>query len=122
MNILIVEDSRAMRIIIQRTLRQAGIGVGATIIEATNGAEGLAAIKNAPPDLVLSDWNMPVMTGIELLEEVKKTVAHPPRFGFITTESTPEMRQRAMAHGASFFITKPFTAESFSAAINPPKV
>ena len=119
MKILIVEDSRAMRTIIQRTLRQAGIGVGATIVEATNGHEALAAIKTATPDLVLSDWNMPEMSGIELLEELHKTSARIPKFGFITTESTPEMRQRAMASGASFFITKPFTAESFAQAIDP---
>ncbi len=119
MKILIVEDSKAMRIIIQRTLRQAGIAPGATVAEAENGVEALAAIRSTRPDLVLSDWNMPDMTGIELLEELSRGGERPPRFGFVTTESTPEMRQRAIASGASFFITKPFTPASFAQALVP---
>ena len=119
MKILIVEDSRAMRIIIQRTLRQAGLAPGATITEAANGADALVAIKTSPPDLVLSDWNMPQMSGIELLEELGKSGVRLPRFGFVTTEATPEMRLRAMTSGASFFITKPFTPQSFAQVLAP---
>jgi two-component system chemotaxis response regulator CheY len=117
--ILIVEDSRAMRIIIQRTLRLAGIGVGASVLEASNGAEALAAIRSEKPDLVLSDWNMPQMSGIDLLEELQRSGHRPARFGFVTTESTQEMKQRALASGASFFITKPFTPASFAQALLP---
>jgi two-component system, chemotaxis family, chemotaxis protein CheY len=119
MKIMIVEDSKAMRIIIHRTLRQAGLAEGATVSEASNGAEALIAIRTIRPDLVLSDWNMPEMTGIELLEELQRTEQRPPRFGFVTTESTPEMRQRAIASGAEFFITKPFTPTSFAQALVP---
>ena len=119
MKILIVEDSKAMRIIIQRTLRLAGVAPGATVAEVSNGAEALAAIRAAMPDLVLSDWNMPQMSGIELLEELQRRGQRPARFGFVTTESTSEMRQRAMASGASFFITKPFTPASFAQALLP---
>ena len=59
MKILIVDDSRAMRMMIKRVLGQIGLREEATLEEAENGQQALAAIKAAPPDLVLSDWNMP---------------------------------------------------------------
>jgi two-component system chemotaxis response regulator CheY len=109
--ILIVDDSTAMRMIVRKTLRLAGFE-GHDMSEADDGAKALAIIKSTPPNLVLSDWNMPVMTGIELLENLGKEGIKI-KFGFITTEATPEMRQRATAAGASFLISKPFTPESF---------
>ena len=74
MKIMIVDDSAAMRMIVKKTLRQAGFE-GHEISEAEDGAKALAAIQSASPDLVLSDWNMPNMTGIELLEKLSS----PPR-------------------------------------------
>ena len=65
--ILIVDDSKAMRMIVSRVLRQAGYG-NAEFVEASNGAEGLAAARAGGVDLILSDWNMPEMNGIEFLE------------------------------------------------------
>lgn len=117
MRILIVDDSRAMRTIVVRTLRQAGYGHH-TLEEASNGAEALQAITTAPPDLVLSDWNMPEMTGIELLEQLNKQ-GQKVRFGFVTSEGSPEMRRRALDSGALFLITKPFTAENFQQTLTP---
>jgi two-component system chemotaxis response regulator CheY len=111
MKILIVDDSAAMRMIVRRTLRQAGFD-GHEISEAVDGATALAAITASPPDLVLSDWNMPNMTGIELLEALTKAGSKV-RFGFVTTEATLDMRQRAVGAGATFLISKPFTPESF---------
>jgi len=61
--VLIVDDSKAMRLIVRRTLRQAGFD-DLDASEATNGKEALDAITAAQFDLVLSDWNMPEMTGI----------------------------------------------------------
>lgn len=116
MKILIVDDSAAMRMIVRKTLRVAGFD-GHEIVEADDGAKALALITAAAPDLVLSDWNMPNMTGIELLESLVKSGAVKPggklRFGFVTTEATPDMRMRAVGAGASFLISKPFTPESF---------
>jgi two-component system, chemotaxis family, chemotaxis protein CheY len=109
--ILIVDDSAAMRMIVRRTLRQAGFD-GHEISEADDGAKALAAITASPPDLVLSDWNMPNMTGIELLEALTKAGSKV-KFGFVTTEATLDMRWRAVGAGASFVISKPFTPESF---------
>ncbi len=117
MKILVIDDSKVMRAIVKRTLRQAGFG-GHDIIEATNGAEGLDKIKGESPDLVLCDWNMPEMNGIELLTTLKAESNKVP-FGFVTSEGTPEMRATADEAGAMFLVTKPFTAEDFEKALAP---
>ena len=69
-------------------------------------------IRDNKPDLVLSDWNMPQMTGIELLESLNEEGIKVP-FGFVTTEATSEMRLRARKAGALFLLAKPFTVDSF---------
>jgi two-component system chemotaxis response regulator CheY len=115
--ILIVDDSKAMRLIVRRTLRQAGFG-DYTVDEASNGAEALQMIRDNSPHLVLSDWNMPEMNGFELLTQVQEQKLSV-RFGFVTTESTPEMSARARDAGALFLIAKPFTPEDFENALTP---
>jgi two-component system chemotaxis response regulator CheY len=115
MKILIVDDSAAMRMLVRKTLRQAGFE-GHDIVEVDDGAKALAAITATPPDLVLSDWNMPNMTGIELLENLNGA-GNKVKFGFVTTEATSDMRQRAVSAGARFLISKPFTPESFKEAL-----
>lgn len=115
MKVLIVDDSKAMRMIVMRTLRQAGFG-GHTVEQASNGKEALEAIAAGAPDLVLSDWNMPEMSGIELLGALKKRGISVP-FGFVTSEGTSDMRSLAQAEGALFLIGKPFTVESFQVAL-----
>ena len=110
MRIFIVDDSMAMRMLIKRALRAAGYGDD-TIEEAANGADALAAIRESVPDLVLSDWHMPGMSGMDLLQALRQE-AITVRFGFITTEGTPEMRQKVKDAGADFLIAKPFTAET----------
>lgn len=115
--ILVVDDSKAMRLIVRRTLRQAGFGEY-DVEEAANGVEALERIGQAAPALVISDWNMPEMNGIELLRELnarKLTV----RFGFVTTEGTADMRAMADEAGALFLIAKPFTPEQFESALRP---
>lgn len=101
--------------IVKRTLRQAGYGNHA-VEEAEDGKAALDAIRANPPDLVLTDWNMPNMTGLELLEALKE--GPKVKIGMVTTETTPEMRTRATDAGALFLITKPFTAESFKTALD----
>ena len=117
MNILVVDDSRTMRMIVKKTLREAGYG-DHTIEEADDGVNALECIRNGSPDVVLSDWNMPNMTGIELLEAINDE-GNKVKFGFVTTESTAEMRKRATNAGARFMIAKPFTVESFQDALGP---
>ena len=115
MTVLVVDDSLAMRMIVIRTAKKAGLA-GHKFIQASDGAEGLEVIRNNKPDLVLSDWNMPNMTGIELLEALNAENLRV-KFGFVTTEATKDMRLRARKAGALFLLAKPFTADSFEQAL-----
>jgi len=117
MKILVVDDSKAMRAIVKRALSGLERVAGATIVEAADGMEGLEAVKAEAPDLVLSDWNMPEMTGIEMLQALNDA-GITPVFGFVTSESTPEMHELAKAHGARFLVSKPFTSESLDQALD----
>lgn len=111
MKVLIVDDSRAMRMIVKRTLRQAGFN-NLEIVEAVDGRDALAKFRAERPSLVLSDWNMPNLDGYGLLEALRRDGASVP-FGFVTAQGTPEMQQRARNAGASFFVTKPITVDAF---------
>lgn len=115
MRVLVTDDSKAMRMIVIRTLRQSGIDV-AEVFEAEDGAEGLAAVATHRPDLILSDWNMPNKTGIEFLTELRAG-GDQTTFGFVTSESNPAMREQALAAGAAFLLTKPFDGERFADVI-----
>ena len=117
MKVLIVDDSKAMRMIVQRTLKQAGFA-NIQPIEASNGVEALQVIEQQSPDIVLSDWNMPEMKGIELLQTLRANGKQVP-LGFITSESSPEIREQAEAAGAAFLISKPFTPAAFEQALKP---
>jgi two-component system chemotaxis response regulator CheY len=117
MKVLIADDSRVMRQIVTRTLRQAGFG-GLEVIEAADGQELCAAVSDERPDLVISDWNMPGMTGIEALRALRGA-GNDVAFGFVTSECTPPMEEAAKAAGARFFITKPFSAERFGEILGP---
>ena len=114
MQILVVDDSRAMRSIVIRAVKAAG--VEATFLEAQNGAEALSAVREAKPDLVLSDWNMPQMSGIELLTALRAEGNAVP-FGFVTSEGDANQRDRARQAGALFLISKPFSPDAVKEAL-----
>ncbi len=116
MQILVVDDSKAMRSIVMRAVRQAGFD--ATFVEATNGVEALKAIRASPPTLVMADWNMPEMTGIELLQKLRAE-GNGVKMGFVTSESDPSMRDLAFQAGALFMLTKPFTPDAIKAVLSP---
>ena len=115
MKIMIVDDSKAMRMIVKRTVRKAGFD-DAEYFEAGNGVEALKALESTTPDLILSDWNMPEMSGMQLLEELNK-LNSTIKFGFVTSEGSMEMRQKAEEAGALFLISKPFNADTFQQAL-----
>jgi two-component system chemotaxis response regulator CheY len=117
MKILVADDSRVMRQIVVRTLRQAGYD-DVDIVEAEDGADCLVKVGTESPDLVLSDWNMPNMLGIDCLRALRARGSAVP-FGFVTSEGSPEMRAEADAAGALFLIAKPFTADTFRDALDP---
>ena len=117
MKLLIVDDSKAMRMIVQRTIRQAGFS-GIEAVEASTGAEALEKVPTEKPDLILSDWNMPEMTGIEFLRALRQR-GFQTRFGFITSESGADVAQEAEEAGAEFIITKPFDAHKFESVLSP---
>lgn len=115
MDVLLVDDSRVMRQLVRRTLRQAGYELG-QVVEAENGKDALEKLAGWRPELVLSDWNMPEMSGIELLDSLRAKGNGVP-LAFVTSESTSAMRSRATSSGALFLVTKPFTAEDFRHAL-----
>jgi two-component system chemotaxis response regulator CheY len=117
MDVLLVDDSKTMRMLVQRAIRQAGYRT-LSFGEAGNGVEALAAMKTDKPKLVLSDWNMPEMSGIELLQALRSEGNKTP-FGFITSESSAEIKDLAMSKGASFLLTKPFNPEDVQSALDP---
>ena len=113
MAILVVDDSRAMRMIVRRELRKAGYE---DVVEAENGTVALTTIGDGGVDLVLSNWNMPEINGIDLLSNLRAS-GNEVVFGFVTSESAADVRARAFEAGASFIITKPFTSEDLDREI-----
>ncbi len=116
MKILVADDSKAMRMIVIRNLKSAGFS-DATFSEAENGKQGLDSVKADKPDLILSDWNMPEMNGLEFCQAVTAEGIDV-TFGFVTSESTADMRSLAEEAGAKFLIAKPFTPQAFQEAIS----
>ena len=117
LRILVVDDSRAMRRLIRRSLRQAGF-TNIEIDEAENGVEAIEKFKSFLPHLVLSDWNMPEMNGIDLLRTLNSQYSNV-NLGFITSQITQEMKVKAQENGSLFFLSKPFTQEQFKWTLGP---
>lgn len=105
-----------MRKIVLRSLHQAGFGDHA-MEQAVDGVEGLAKARTLRPAVILSDWNMPNMDGLEFLTALRAESFDTP-FGFITSESTPAQMGLAMAAGASFVLSKPFTTADLETQLN----
>ncbi len=108
--ILVVDDFSSMRRIIKNTLKQIGFK---TILEADDGTTALAMLKNQKVDLILSDWNMPKMSGLELLKEIRRDeeLKDIPFF-MITAEAQKDNVIQAVQAGVSNYVVKPFTADS----------
>ena len=116
MRLVVADDSAVMRKIVIRTLRQTGLR-NLEIIEANDGLELIDLVYAHQPDLVLSDWNMPNLTGIEALERLRAQGETVP-FGFVTSEGSELMREKATAAGAAFLLSKPFSAETMEDALS----
>lgn len=109
MRVMIVDDSRTMRSIIGRIIKELGFEV----IEAGDGRVALAQLESGGPvELCLVDWNMPVMNGIEFVEAVRGQPAWDPiKLMMVTTASDAPHMQRALEAGVNQYLMKPFTKE-----------
>lgn len=114
--ILIVDDYKTMLRIIRNVLRQIGL---VNVDEANDGAEALSMLRQADYGLVISDWNMQPMTGLELLQQVRadQRLSRLP-FIMVTAESKVENIVAAKQAGVSNYVVKPFSAETLRAKID----
>jgi len=105
---LVVDDSRVVRMVARKILEELGFAVA----EAADGAEAMAACGAAMPDVVLLDWNMPVMSGIEFLRALRAAPGgDAPTVVFCTTENDLAHIQEALGAGADEYIMKPFDSQ-----------
>ncbi|MBF0352394.1 MAG: chemotaxis response regulator CheY [SAR324 cluster bacterium] len=116
MNILVVDDFSTMRRIVKNILRQLGFN---NIVEADDGTTAMAKLKSEKIDFVITDWNMPKMTGMELLKEIR-TDANLKSIPvlMVTAEALQENIIAAVKAGVSNYIVKPFDAKTLSDKIN----
>lgn len=105
--VLVVDDSRAIQAIIKRIL-ETGDMEPVQIRMASNGAEALDQVDSFKPDLVLSDWHMPGVTGIEMLQALRQMGHTKMAVGFVTTETAQDCLIQARSNGAAFIVHKPF--------------
>ena len=115
MPILIVDDYKTMLRIVRNLLKQIGFE---NVDEATDGSAALAKLREKDYELIISDWNMEPMTGLELLKEVRaddRLKATP--FIMITAESKTENVVEAKKAGVNNYIVKPFNAETLRAKL-----
>ncbi|HQO80913.1 MAG TPA: chemotaxis response regulator CheY, partial [Deltaproteobacteria bacterium] len=116
MKILVVDDFSTMRRIVKNILRQLNFN---NIVEADDGSTALDILQKDKIDMVVSDWNMPKMTGLELLKAVRGDDALKDiPFLMVTAEAQQENIIEAVKSGVSNYIVKPFTAETLGQKIN----
>ena len=102
---LIVDDSKIVRKVIHRIVEVLGF----TILEAENGQEAVEQVKKNSIDVVILDWNMPVMDGMEAMKIIRADASlTQPKIIFCTTENEFEKIQQAIINGADEYVMKPF--------------
>jgi two-component system chemotaxis response regulator CheY len=111
-NVLIVDDSPAMRTFVRRVLELCGVDLG-TVLNAGNGQEALQVLRKQWVDVILTDINMPTMDGEALLKvlEADETLSKIPVI-VISTDSTQHRVQSMLTLGAKGYVTKPFLPET----------
>ena len=116
MKILVVDDMSTMRRIVKNILKQLGFN---NLEEAENGQEALTKLKADTYGVVVSDWNMPVMMGIDMLRAIRadETLKKIPVL-MVTAEAQKENLMEAVQAGVSNYVVKPLTAETMQEKIN----
>jgi len=108
MRALVVDDSTALRLYLRKIL----VPLGFDVIEARNGSDGLQRVREQSVDLVLLDWNMPVMNGLELLQHIRSEPGvGSPCVMMVTSENDLHEVAQALDTGANEYVMKPFTPE-----------
>ena len=110
MKILIVDDSRAMQAIVRRAVMETGIDP-LDIQTASSGHDALNQVQSFKPDVVLTDWHMPGMTGLQMVQTMRQMGLRDTYVGFVTTETQNDRVQEALNNGANFVLNKPFKDE-----------
>ena len=110
MKILIVDDSRAMQAIVRRAVIETGIDA-LDIQTASSGHDALNQVQSFKPDVVLTDWHMPGMTGLQMVQTMRQMGLRDTYVGFVTTETQNDRVQEALNNGANFVLNKPFKDE-----------
>ncbi|MCT2399625.1 response regulator [Novosphingobium mangrovi (ex Huang et al. 2023)] len=111
---LLVDDSRVIRKVARRILET----LGYEIAEAENGEEALAKCKTAMPDLILLDWNMPVMSGMEFVTALRSMQSEMrPKVVFCTTNSDTAAIRQGIEAGADEYVIKPFDHQTLQAKL-----
>jgi len=116
MKVLVVDDFATMRKIVKNVLKQINIE---NVVEAENGKHALSVLKSEDVDLIISDWMMPEMTGIEFLkvckeDDEKKKIP----FIMVTAEGQKDSVMEAIKSGVDNYIVKPFTPDKLKDAID----
>lgn len=113
---IVIDDSRSVRMLIGKILREQGFEV----CEAGNGREALDRLQEHPEiGLALVDWNMPVMDGLEFIQMARRSRSRESlRIMMVTTETEFEQVQRALNAGADEYVMKPFTPEVLVAKLS----
>lgn len=114
--VLIVDDSRAILAILRRVVQKVG-GPAVDIRSVTNGQDALDMMPTFSPDLIITDWHMPGVTGIEMLQTLRQTGHTKVRVGFVTSETTEARLEEARYNGADFVVNKPFIDDELVVAI-----
>ena len=113
--ILIVDDASLIRNITSRAVTEAGFEV----VVANNGEEGLEIVRSGGIDFIFSDINMPIMSGLEMIEKIREIDSC--RFlpiVMLTTETKPELQKRAKELGVKAWLVKPFNKDKFLLVLN----
>ena len=106
--VLVADDSKTMRKIILRSLEAVGVS---SAVEASGGTEALELFQPGQFDLVLTDWNMPGKSGLDVVREIRAADANVPII-MVTTEAERERVMQAIEAGVTDYLVKPFTADT----------
>lgn len=113
---LVVDDSRAIQAIVRRAITRCGYEP-LDIRTASDGEQALDMVESFVPDLLITDWHMPKVSGLEMVQALRQMGHKDIRVGFVTTEKTPALLDQAISNGAMFILHKPFDDDELIGAV-----